>query len=225
MIIINSFAKTYQQKKVLDFPGYSFGPGKIHAIIGANGSGKTTFARIVTGTLRADNHTLPYSDRISSIGYLPQKPYAFCMSLYKNLILNSSGDKSKDIEKAEELMTGLNLESLRNKNANILSGGEKAKMALARLLMKEYPLMILDEPTASMDINSTLCAESLIRNYCDSLNASVILITHSIRQAHRIADEVLFFKEGQLLEYGPAGDMLSHPREAATREFLEFYGI
>lgn len=225
MIILNPFSKTYQHEKVLDFPGFSFCPGKVYAIIGANGSGKSTFARIVTGILHADHNTPPYSGSIPSIGYLPQKPYSFCMSLYKNLMLNGSGNKSKNIQKAEELLTELNLKPLMNKKANCLSGGEKAKMALARLLMREYSLILLDEPTAAMDINSTLRSESLIRNCCDSSNTTVILITHTLKQAQRIADDILFFKEGQLLEYGPAREMLLCPRKATTQEFLEFYGV
>ena len=78
-----AFSKTYDGVKVLDFPGLALKPGKIYAILGANGSGKSTFARIAAGTLPADQKC-----RISgSVGYLPQKPYAFRMTVKKNILL------------------------------------------------------------------------------------------------------------------------------------------
>lgn len=224
MIVLNAFQKTYHQKTVLDFPGFSFTEGKIYAIIGANGSGKSTFAGIIAGFLSADSNAFPYSSVMPAVGYLPQKPYPFRMSVYKNLMLNGSGDNSDDRERAEKLLTALDLKKLISERANRLSGGETVKMALARLLMKEYSFLILDEPTTAMDIHSTLQAERLIKEYRSTNNATIILITHSLKQAQRMADEVLFFQEGRLLEYGPVQQVLTSPQIAATKEFLEFYG-
>ena len=75
-MIIPAFSKTYGQKKVLDFPGMELQPGNIYAILGANGSGKSTFSKILADVLPADRKI----HLESSIGYLPQKPYAFRMS-------------------------------------------------------------------------------------------------------------------------------------------------
>lgn len=78
-MIIPAFSKTYGQKKVLDFPGMELQPGNIYAILGANGSGKSTFSKILADVLPADRKI-----RLEpSIGYLPQKPYAFRMSVRK----------------------------------------------------------------------------------------------------------------------------------------------
>lgn len=225
MFVMNPVKKTYQTKTVLDFPGFSFQKGKIYAIIGANGSGKSTFARIIAGFLQPDSKAMLFSGMVPTIGYLPQKPYPFRMSLYSNLMLNKSGNQAKDNARANELIEALDLASLTSAKATHLSGGETSKMALARLLMKEYQLLILDEPTAAMDIDSTLRAENLIQKYCTSVNAAVILITHSIKQAWRIADETLFFSEGHLLEHGAARDMLLHPQNTLTGKFLEFYDL
>ena len=80
-MIIPAFSKTYGQKKVLDFPGMELQPGNIYAILGANGSGKSTFSKILADVLPADRKI-----RLEpSIGYLPQKPYAFRMSVRKNI--------------------------------------------------------------------------------------------------------------------------------------------
>lgn len=222
---LNSFSKTYKQKTVLDFPGFSFREKRTYAVIGANGSGKSTFARIAAGFLSADNHTAPFEGYKPSIGYLPQKPYPFRMSVQKNLLLNGSGDKRADLQRAEYLLTALELQSLALASAHRLSGGETARMVLARLLMKDYSLLILDEPTAAMDIHSTLQTEVLLKDYCAAHGSTLFLITHSLKQAFRMADEVLFFQKGQLLEHGCASALLNHPQKKETQEFLDFYRI
>ena len=155
-------------------------------------------------------------------GFLPQRPYAFHMSLNKNLLLNGEGTKEQKRKRAAELMKALSLTQLSSKNAASFSGGETARMALARLFMKKYGLIILDEPCSAMDIRSTYQAEELIRSYQQETGCTVFLITHSINQAGRLADEVLFFKDGELLERGKAKQVLEHPGRSEIKEFLEF---
>lgn len=220
---IFAFSKTYQNRTVLSFPDFSFQPGMVYAIIGANGCGKSTFAKILGGILPSDCPKKPIGTSGHTIGYLPQKPYVFHMSLYKNLLINASGNQSADALRAEELLNALALTHLSNKKAVSLSGGETARMALARLMMKDYSVLILDEPCAAMDIPSTLQTEKLIRDYCSRTNAAVILITHSLPQARRIADQVLFFCQGQLLESGWTKDVLHTPVHEKTQEFLDFF--
>ena len=98
-------------------------------------------------------------------------------------------------------------------------------MALARLLMRAYDLVILDEPTAAMDRESTLLAEKLVREYVQETNCALLLVTHSLQQARRIADEVLFLSGGALMEKGPVQKILFDPDQPQTRQFLEFYGF
>ena len=214
---IQAFSKTYDGVKVLDFPGMELAPGKIYAVIGANGSGKSTFARILAGVLPADQKGRLREE--ASVGYLPQKHYAFRMSTKKNLLLNG-----KDKARAAELMEALQIRHLENKRADRLSGGETARMALARLMMKRYDMVILDEPTAAMDMETTAAAEELILEYTRQTGCILILITHSLQQARRIADEVLFFRKGALLEAGGKEQVLSAPAHPETRQFLDFYG-
>ena len=213
---IPAFTKTYEGRTVLDFPGMEVEAGKIYAVIGANGSGKSTFAKILAGTLAPDQRfKLP-----NGIGFMPQKNYAFRMSLRKNLLLNGP-----DGERAAALMEALQLTSLADKRADRLSGGETARMALARLMMKGYDLVLLDEPTAAMDMETTLLAESLIGRYVRETNCALILVTHSLQQAKRIADEVWYFHKGRLLETGGRNEVLDGPKQPETRQFLDFYGI
>ena len=215
-MILPAFSKTYEGRTVLDFPGMEVQPGKIYAVIGANGSGKSTFAKILAGSVAADRRIKP----VEGIGYMPQKNYAFRMSLKKNLLLNGSDEK-----RADELIEVLQLSPLAQKRADRLSGGETARMALARLMMKNYDLVILDEPTAPMDMETTLLSEGLIRRYVKGANCALILVTHSLQQARRIADAVWYFHKGQLLEHGATDTVLNQPKRAETRQFLNFYGI
>ena len=212
------FSKTYEGRKVLDFPGMEVVPGRIYAIIGANGSGKSTFAKILAGVLAADRPGKHFSG--GSIGYMPQKNYAFRMATRANILLNGT-----DGQKAEKLMDALHLRHLENKRADKLSGGETARMALARLMMKPYDLVVLDEPTAAMDMETTLLSEKLIERYVRETGCALILVTHSLQQARRIADEVLYFHKGELAEAGSKEQVLHTPASEKTRQFLEFYGV
>ena len=184
---LSAFSKTYEGRCVLDFPGIELQPGKIYAVIGANGSGKN---------------------------------YAYRMSTRKNILLNG-----KDEARAVRMMDAIQIRHLENKRADKLSGGETARMALVRLMMKSYDLVLLDEPTAAMDMETTLLSEKLIVDYVRETGCALILVTHSLQQARRIADEVWYFHKGALLETGSREKVLCNPERAETRQFLEFYGV
>ena len=213
-----AFTKTYGDRVVLSLPELELPQGTITAVIGPNGSGKSTFARILAGIERADGKKPVLSG--VSVGYLPQKSYPFRMSTEKNVLQN--GD---DPARAAELMKRLGIDALAKQSAKKLSGGETARMVLCRILMRPYELLILDEPTSAMDMESTLASEMLIRETCAGQGCALVLITHSISQARRIADRVIVLHRGELVEQGESGPLLDAPRLEQTRRFLEFYGI
>ena len=215
---LDAFSKTYGTSTVLRFPGYSIEPGTVCAVIGANGSGKSTLAKVLAGVEHPDGKRS--LSAIGRIGYLPQKCYAFRMRLVKNLLLNG-----KDKSRADRLMDVLHISHLAQKRANRLSGGETMRMALARLLMNSYDLVILDEPTAAMDMESTSLAEALIRDYVQETGCALMLVTHSLQQARRIADEAIYLDRGELIESGPVSAVLYSPEKEQTRRFLAFYGF
>ncbi|MDO5401292.1 MAG: ATP-binding cassette domain-containing protein [Eubacteriales bacterium] len=214
---IPPLSKTYGRRRVLDFPGCELEPGTVYAVIGANGSGKSTLARLLAGVLPADGGAAPAA--LPSVGYMPQRSFAFRMSVRANVALGG-----KDPDRAAALMEALGLTALASMRADKLSGGETARMALARLLMKPFGLLILDEPTAAMDMESTALAEAQIARYAAETGAAVLLVTHSLQQARRLSDRVLFLKNGQLVESGPTDRVLHHPEKEETRAFLDFYG-
>ena len=214
---IEAFSKTYEGRRVLDFPGMELEKGKIYAVIGANGSGKSTFAKILAGVLPADKRGKHLQGKV---GYMPQKNYAFRMSTKANILLGG-----KNEEQANALMDALQIRSLEKKRADKLSGGETARMALARLMMGVYDLVILDEPTAAMDMETTSLSEELIVDYVRQTGCALILVTHSLQQARRIANEICYFHKGKLLEAGPKKQVLEEPVREETKKFLEFYGV
>ena len=215
---IGAFTKTYGKRTVLRFPDFQLPEGGIVAVIGANGSGKSTLAKVLAGIEPSDQRVRPLPG--VSIGYLPQKSYGFHMSLRANLLLNG-GDKALAARRMEVLKIG----DLAKARADRLSGGETARMALARLLMGRYDLIVLDEPTAAMDRESTLLAEKLLQDYVQETGCTVLLATHSLQQARRVAREVIFLCGGALAESGPLSKVLYHPDRLETRQFLDFYGF
>ena len=202
-MIIAPYAKSYDGRVVLDMPQMKFESGKIYGIAGANGSGKSTYAKYLAG--------------IEGAGHMPQKSFAFKLGVLKNVMLSGCGEKT-----AMEMLGRLGLGELADKRADKLSGGETEKLALARVLSKHFDLLILDEPTAAMDVESTLEAEKMIREYADRENSVVVLISHSIGQISRISDEMIFLHKGQLIEKGETGSVLASPQNELSRQFINF---
>ena len=213
-----AFSKTYNGRLVLELPELELPEGRITAVIGPNGSGKSTLAKLLAGIERPDGKT-PLLSGVS-VGYLPQKSFPFRMSTEKNILTNGN-----DPARAAALMKALSIDTLAGQSAKKLSGGETARMALCRILMRPYELLLLDEPTTAMDMESTLQAEQLIREACGETGCAVLLITHSISQARRIADRIFVLHQGQLIEQGDCRAVLNHPTREQTRRFLEFYGV
>ena len=216
---IAHFTKTYGSRRVLDVPELELKKGGIYAVIGANGSGKSTMARILAGALPADDGGSPLGKGIS-VGYMPQKSYAFRMTAEKNILLRGGDEK-----RAKELMGRLAIQGLAKNRADRLSGGETARMALARLMMGSYDLVILDEPTAAMDMESTALSEELIKDYRKETGCTLLLVTHSLRQARRLGDEAIFLHGGEIWEQGPVEKVLFSPEREETAKFLDFYGV
>ena len=213
MIHINNIKKTYNEKIILDTDTVFFEEGKIYAIIGENGSGKSTFAKLLAGVVRDDKGfdvskyiRKQFADRKlfyknDMVGYLSQKPYIFDMKLENNLLINS-----KDKKRCETLIDDFQIGHLRKKNAKVFSGGEQQKVALARFMMRDYKIAIFDEVTSAMDTESILIAENNIKKYFNLeydeekkiRDRIIIVITHSMEQANRLADKILVLKNGKV---------------------------
>ena len=207
-MILPALKKTYQGQLVLDIPSIEIADGSIVAICGQNGSGKSTLAKILAGIEKPDTGSIMdesarsagyvFNTKHCTVGYLPQQSYAFHMSVRSNVLLNKDPKKTKsgNFVQAETLLQKIGLTGFSKKNAKKLSGGETQKMALVRLLMKPYDLLILDEPTASMDTASLPAAEDIIRDYQRRTGCTILIITHSPEQAARLADQIIRLDDG-----------------------------
>ena len=221
---IENLSKTYGNRTVLRVHDMTLEPGIIYGVIGANGSGKSTFARVLSGQVKPDAGSKLTDFGGCRVGYMPQRSFGFQMSVLSNVLLTTKRTAA-DKTRALDLLKDLGIDQLAGKKADRLSGGETARMALARIMMQRYDLLILDEPTAATDIASTLRIEEMITRYRKETGCAVVFISHSLSQARRLADEVLFFCEGVLTEHGPAEAMLHHPQNPETARFLEFYDM
>ena len=205
--------KTYGEKLALDLE-CSFEEGKIYAIIGNNGSGKSTLLNVLAKQVRYEGIV----NAPKGVVYMTQSAYNFDFSVKRNILLFTSKKDAQKVKEAERMIEAIGLGALAKKNANRLSGGEGQKTALLRTLMQESKLLLLDEPTSSMDISSAKIAEELIKDYRARTNCTVFIITHSVLQAETIADEILFLDGGKILERGK--DITKSPSTPELQLFL-----
>ena len=213
-MIVCKAKKLYGEKLALDVD-YSFEEGKIYAIIGNNGSGKSTLLNVLAKQIRFEGEiTLP-----GNVVYMTQAAYNFDFSVKQNVLLFVP---KKDVQKrqdAERMMKEIGLDGLAKKNANKLSGGEGQKTALLRTLMQDAKVLLLDEPTSSMDVTSTKIAEKLVLEYQKKTGCTVFIVTHSVAQAETIADEIFFFDSGKLVEHGK--DIVQNPESEQLKTYLQ----
>lgn len=197
MIKLNNVQKYYGDVKVLDIDTFTFEKGKKYALVGSNGSGKSTLIKILANIEKLDSGKIEIN--ATKLGYLPQTSYGFNMSVIHNVMLSYPLNVRKTCKvDARKLLESLDLLPLQKKNASRLSGGETQKLAIARLLALPRDVLLLDEPTASLDTLSTEKVETLINNYVKDNNATIIFATHSLVQAKKLADFIIKIENGNL---------------------------
>lgn len=225
-IYIENLVKEYE-KRVLDVKSLHIKNGEIVAVLGLNGSGKTTLLECIANIKKPSSGEIYYDNEPDfekvkdKISIMQQKPYIFNMSARDNITLGLKykGLKDKDIEKKlKEYCSYFNIVFL-HKNAKKLSGGEASKVALLRIAVLERDLLLLDEPTASMDIESTLNAERLIKDI-NKNGSTVVMITHDLFQAQRIADTIIFMDKGKIIEINPKHKFFRGPENELIRKII-----
>lgn len=220
-MIIEGFRKTYRGRTVLDTAEITLEEGSVTCVIGSNGCGKSTLLRCIAGTVDPDGRR-EGPDRPET-GYMPQKSYPFKMSVEKNLLIGlPRTDENR--KRAMELLGELGMSSLAGERADRLSGGETQKMALLRVLMRDRGLLLLDEPTSSMDADSAIRAEKLIRDYTDRTGCVCLMVTHLMKQAQRISDGIIYMNSGRISEHMPTEDFFSGKTGPEASRFLELWG-
>jgi tungstate transport system ATP-binding protein len=197
----------------------------ITVIMGPNGAGKSLFVRCLHGLSKPKNGTILY-------GKLPvgaatrgrqsmvfQSPKLLRRSVIENLRFVANLNKKND-QNLLELLKKTDLSLLKDQQVSTLSGGEKQRLSLARALVSNPEILFLDEATSSLDPRSV----SIIENLMEEIklkNVKIILITHDVNQAKRIADDIIFMNNGEIRETGLANDFFSNPQSQEARAFLK----
>jgi ABC-type multidrug transport system ATPase subunit len=221
MIELVNVQKRYGARVALDIPQITIEAGERLAIIGPNGSGKSTLLRLLAGVIGADNGVVRSSAFArGEIGYLRQKPYAFDMSVQKNVELALAGEPDR-AKRAQEALERVGLLHLAKARANRLSGGETQRMTLARVLAKPRKLLLLDEPTACVDIAAIEQIERAILDYVEQTGCTLLFSSHAPSQAMRLSARVLALDGGRIGELGDTAQVLHDPQEESTRAFLK----
>lgn len=223
MITISDLQKSYQGRVVLQIPELCIPAGARWALIGPNGAGKSTFLRILAGVLEADKGTVSMPEAMrDGMGYMPQQPYAFGVSVRQNVFMALSGFSDSG-KRAEEALRLVGLEELAEARGSGLSGGETQRMALARMIARPRKLLLLDEPASATDISGGRRIEEAVTSYWKSTGCTLLFSTHSLAQAYRLADHVLLFSFGRIVESGPAKQVLTVPSSPEGRDFLRYW--
>lgn len=215
-------------KIILEPINYKFSKGKIYGIIGPNGAGKSTFLKAVSGFLKPFTGSVYFQGKEifepqKNISVVWQKPYMLQTTVFQNVAYGLKLRKlNKSIinNKVAEILEVLQIEHLAEQKATSLSGGETAKVAIARAVVTSPDLLILDEPTASIDPQSVLEIEKIITDLKEHYKMTIILVTHNMFQAKRIADETLFFHSGKLIEGNSTSSIFNNPKNILTSKFL-----
>jgi tungstate transport system ATP-binding protein len=195
-------------------------------ILGANGAGKSVLLRLMHGLLTPTSGRIEWprhgEDEMRQ-AMVFQRPVLLRRSAVANIefALKLSGlVKSERPARALEALRQAGLAHLAGRPARVLSGGEQQRLALARAWSSQPDIIFLDEPTASLDPSATREVESLIGNIHDS-GTKIVMTTHNLGQARRIADEIVFIHQGRVAEYTPAADFFRGPQSAEAIAFMQ----
>lgn len=216
---------------------------QITAFIGPSGCGKSTYLKTlnrmndlvpnvkIEGTVLLDGEDI-YDPRVDTtllrkkVGMVFQQPNPFPMSIYDNIAygprIHGIKNKAQLDEIVERSLKGAALwgevKDRLKKSALGLSGGQQQRLCIARALAVEPEVLLMDEPTSALDPISTLKIEDLM----DELKKqyTVVIVTHNMQQATRIADHTAFFLVGEVVEYAPTTELFSHPKEKKTEDYI-----
>jgi len=211
-LVVSNISKSYSGDAILKNCSFTFNSSGICALMGQNGSGKSTFLRICalleepdSGEVNFYSEGRPVANDVSlmrRITLLLPKIGVFNTTVYKNVSygLNIRKLKRNDIESRVEFsLDFVGLLRKKNQKALTLSSGETQRLGIARALVTEPEIIFLDEPTASVDMKNTEIIEDIIRKMKKD-GRSIIMTTHDMAQAKRLSDRLLFIKDSQIVE-------------------------
>ena len=199
----------------------------VTALLGPNGAGKSLLLRICRGLLAPTRGQILWGRRTpqelgARIGYIPQHPVMLRRSVGANIayaVRHCGIDRRERSQAVDTILEQMHLTRLRAANAHTLSGGERQRVAIARAWSQRPAALLLDEPAAHLDPAAAAAVEQAIRTIRDA-GTRIVLCTHDLHQARRLAHEIVFLHRGQLLEQAPGHEFFDHPKTAEAARFL-----
>jgi phosphate transport system ATP-binding protein len=244
---VESLWLAYGENWVVRDVSLSVRQGEVLAMIGASGSGKTTLLRslnrlteVTAGAARSglialdgeDIHDLEVNALRRRVTMVFQQPNPFPMSIFDNVAYalvehpeHGSRRRRRSGQLREQVIEALKRAGLYDevgadldRSALRLSGGQQQRLCIARALAANPEVLLLDEPCSALDPISTATIEELIVELRESV--AVVIVTHNLQQAFRVADHVAFMHLGELVEYGPSEQVFNRPTQPRTREYV-----
>ena len=246
---VSHIEKKFGSTQVLNDISFSLEQGQALSIIGASGSGKTTLLRCLNfletpnaGTISvngekifdaAEHNTLSENELrkkrlhfglvFQNFNLFPQYTALQNVTLARELMAKDTGEKKADIEAAgRELLAQMGLANRADHYPHQLSGGQQQRVAIARALALRPDILCFDEPTSALDPELTGEVLRVIRSLADK-KTTMIIVTHEMAFARDVADQILFMDGGVIVEQGDPHQVIDHPREERTRQFLAHY--
>jgi tungstate transport system ATP-binding protein len=227
-LILEDVSFVASGRTIIDSVSCEFAPGPRTLILGPNGSGKSVLMRLCHGLLS------PTSGRVVWRGSRDQRrPRAQAMVFQRPVMLRRAAfanvtyglelagvAKSARDKRAREVLDAVGLSAVANRPARVLSGGEQQKLALARAWALEPEVLFLDEPTANLDPGATREVERIVEQI-HATGTKIVMTTHNLGQARRLADEILFISAGRLADHAPVERFFAQPSTAEAAAFIK----
>lgn len=235
----------FGEKRILSDISHEFEENTVTGIIGPSGGGKTSVLRSINrmndsiGIYRIEGKIefnekdiyrkdIPVHHLRRQVGMIFQKPCVFPKSIYGNMIFGLKNLKIKNKSEfpriVEDTLKSAHLwdevKDRLSEKAQTLSMGQQQRLCIARALTVEPTVLMMDEPTSSLDPKSTKAIEKLIAELKEKL--TLIVVTHNVEQAKRISDEVIFLFDGKIIEEGKKEEIFNNPKKDETREYLKW---
>jgi len=243
---VRDLSLSYGPKQALKSVNFDLYDQEVLAFIGPSGCGKSTALKClnrmhdsitdvqITGSITMHGRDIHAADIDPPIhrrrfGWVAQKPNPFPKSIFENVAYGArihglTSDRHELNDLVETCLRRAQLwdevkDALHSKQGTDLSGGQQQRLCIARALSTRPEVMLMDEPTGSIDPVATACVEELMIELGQSM--SVVVITHSMMQARRVSDRVAYFHLGELLETGQTQAVFDAPRHPKTKSFIE----
>ncbi|MGZ7116140.1 MAG: ATP-binding cassette domain-containing protein [Methanobacterium sp.] len=234
IVKLEKIYKNYDELQVLQDINLKIKRGTSTALVGPTGSGKTVLLRLInmlekpsSGTVYFEGINTNKSSKVRlkirrQIGTVFQKPLAFKSNVYNNVAfgLKIRGKTKNMDKKIKETLETIGLKGYEKRNALKLSGGETQRLALARAMITDPKLLLLDEPTANLDPISTGKMEELIEKINRESETTIIMTTHNLSQGQKLADRMVMLNNGHILQSGTPDEIFRKPKDKFVADFI-----